>query len=238
MHTSIPNPLKPGHQRRNLHRAGTARRTLATALLFAAIAAFLTWAQPVQAQTDPDSNATVTVRVYNFVGVPSDVLQAAERHADEILRAAGAKVEWVPCPTNEAPDTPELCRSGWSAQIPGLRFIAGSNKYQGAQFGSTAIPLYSTVYYQRVIDRAHRDHIDADLPVLLGCVIAHELGHLLLRTPGHDPRGIMQAQWGSAQLHQALIGKLLFTKDQAIRIQSQARILASLPRTIPSTVTP
>jgi hypothetical protein len=219
-------------------QASTAKRTLSATLPFIAVAAFLICAQPIQAQTDPDSNATVIVRVYDFVGVPSNILLAAERHADEILRTAGAKVDWVPCPTNNAPDSPELCRSGWSAQTPGLRFIGGANKYQGAQFGSTAIPLYSTVYYERVTARARRDRVDADLPVFLGCVIAHELGHLLLRSPGHDPRGIMQAQWGPTQLHQALIGNLLFTKDQATRIQSQAHILASLPRTTPPPITP
>lgn len=238
MHTSIPNPTKSNHVHSCLGQANAAKGLPSPFLLFVATAALLAWAQPVQAQTDSKSNATVTVRVYNFVGVPSNILLAAESHADDILGTAGAKVEWVSCPTNEAPDAPELCRGGWSAQTPGLRFIAGANKHQGAQFGSTAIPLYSTVYYERVTARAHRDNIDADLSVFLGCVIAHELGHLLLRSPGHVPRGIMQAQWGPSQLHQAQIGKLLFTKDQAIRIQSQAHILASLPRTTPPPITP
>ncbi len=248
MHTPSLSRLILGHQRRNLCHPNIGesalpsctgnRRQIRSASLLLVVAALLAWAVPVQAQTDPDSNATITVLVYNFVGVPSGVLQAAERHADKILQAAGAKVDWVPCPNDSAPDSPETCRSGWSAQPPTLRLIAGADKFQNDQLGSTAIPIYSTVYYQQVTTRAHRDNNDAAVPVLLGCVIAHELGHLLLRSPRHDPRGIMQDSWGPAQFRQALTGNLRFTKDQAIRIQSQARILASLPRTNQPPITP
>jgi hypothetical protein len=249
MCTLNPGSLNPDRRQPNLPQAppskrirlsGIGRRSgiRSASLVFAAITCFLVWGSPTQAQTDPDSNTRVTVLVYNFVGVPPGVLQAAERQAEMILEPAGAKVDWVPCPNETSPDSQEPCRSGWSTQTPGLRIIAGASKFQGPQFGSTAIPIYSTIYYDRVTARAHRDHTDADLSVMLGCVIAHELGHLLLRSPGHDARGIMQAQWGSAQLRQALTGHLLFTQEQAIRIQSQARILASIPRTTQPAITP
>src|SRR5262249_45047107 len=127
---------------------------------------------------------------------------------------------------------------GWSMQTPGLRLIAGENKFQAAQFGFTAIPIYSTIYYKRVADRAHRDGIDNSVSVLLGCVIAHELGHLLLRSTAHSPKGIMQPVCGSAQIHEALTGRLLFTKSESTRIQSQAHTLASLPRKSSQTAIP
>jgi hypothetical protein len=185
---------------------------------------------PLHAQSGPGSATTVTVFVYNFVGVPPGILVAAERHADKILRAAGAKIEWISCPQDNAPDSPEPCGRGWAMQTPGLRLISGANKSQSMQFGYTAIPIYSTIYYERIADRAHRDRADSDLPVLLGCVIAHELGHLLLRSPDHSAKGIMQPVWGTAQVHQALTGNLLFTADQSVRIQNQAHFLASLSR--------
>jgi hypothetical protein len=59
--------------------------------------------------------------------------------------------------------------------------------------------------------------------------MAHELGHLLLDDPNHSITGIMQPQFGSPQMRQALTGNLLFTRQEATRIQAKARLLASLP---------
>lgn len=123
--------------------------------------------------------------------------------------------------------TKDLCQKGWTAQIPGLRLISGTNKFQDAEFASTAIPVLSTIYFEKVARRAHRENA-ANLAVFLGCVVAHELGHLLLGDPGHSATGIMQPQWGHPQMRQALTGNLLFTRQQATRIQAQARMLASL----------
>ena len=188
----------------------------------------LAFSMPLHAQPGPGSAVTVTVLVYNFVDVPPGILVAAERHTDKILGLARAKVDWVSCPHENAPDSQEPCGSGWSMQTPGLRLISGANKFQSMQLGHTAIPIYSTIYYEQIVDRAHREHADSDLPVLLGSVIAHELGHLLLRSPDHSAKGIMQPVWGSIQVHHALKGNLLFTAEQAVRIQSQAHFLASL----------
>jgi hypothetical protein len=35
----------------------------------------------------------------------------------------------------------------------------------------------------------------ADVAVLLGRVTAHELGHLMMHTPKHSPRGLMRKRW-------------------------------------------
>jgi hypothetical protein len=145
------------------------------------------------------------------------------------LATAGSQADFVECLEQiVAPAAKDLCQRGWTTQTPGLRFISGSNKFQEAEFAETAIPVLSTIYYEKVARRAHRENADADLPVFLGCVIAHELGHLLLGHPGHSATGVMQPRWGHFQIHQALTGNLLFTHQQETRIQAQARVLASL----------
>ena len=190
---------------------------------------FLALSLPLHAQSEPAPATTITVLVYNYVHVSPAALAAAEREANKILGAAGAQAAWIECLDQPlAPDSKDLCQKGWTAQIPGLRLISGTNKFQDAEFASTAIPVLSTIYYEKVARRAHRDNADADLPVFLGCVMAHELGHLLLGYPGHSATGIMQSQWGHPQMRQALTGNLLFTRQQATRIQAQARLLASL----------
>jgi hypothetical protein len=176
--------------------------------------------------------ASVSVRVYNYVQVPPGTLRLAEREANKILAIAGARVEWLHCldARSISSDEKVLCDNDWTPQTPALRLISGINRLQPREYGYTDIPVLITVYYDKIAHRAHRDYGDAEIHVVLGCVMAHELGHLFLRTPLHSANGIMQPEWGKNQIRDALTGHALFTKDQAIRIQSQTRILASLPR--------
>jgi hypothetical protein len=53
---------------------------------------------------------------------------------------------------------------------------------------------------------------------MLGHVISHEIGHLLLGTNSHSPSGIMRAQWDREQLSLAVAGLLTFTKSQSRRM--------------------
>jgi hypothetical protein len=57
---------------------------------------------------------------------------------------------------------------------------------------------------------------------LLGRVMVHELGHLLLG-PGHSRVGIMKAHWGPQDLHLSNLGMLDFTSEQAALIRSNLR---------------
>jgi hypothetical protein len=49
--------------------------------------------------------------------------------------------------------------------------------------------------------------------MILGHVIAHEAGHLMLPT-GHSATGLMRARMDVNSLHEALHGNLLFTSNQ------------------------
>jgi hypothetical protein len=55
---------------------------------------------------------------------------------------------------------------------------------------------------------------------LLGLVIAHELGHLLLRSKAHSVEGIMQAQLAT-DLRYRTRTLLVFTRQQASSIRSE-----------------
>jgi hypothetical protein len=209
----------------------------------AATLACLIYSLPLRAQSDNASAevASVTVLVYNYVQVPPGTLRLAEQEANKILALAGARVEWLHCldARSISSDEKVLCGNAWTPQTPALRFISRINRLQPREYGYTDIPVLITVYYDKIAHRAHRDGAYAEIHVVLGCVMAHELGHLFLRTPLHSAKGIMQPEWGKNQMRDALTGHALFTKEQAIRIQSQARILASLPRNLaPRPLTP
>ena len=58
---------------------------------------------------------------------------------------------------------------------------------------------------------------------MLGCAIAHEVGHLLLGPSSHSAGGIMCGEWGPKELQLALMGRLLFASQQAKLIRAEAR---------------
>jgi hypothetical protein len=183
------------------------------------------FASPMRAQS-----ASITILVYDYVQVPPGTLREAERHADKILAKAGVSVNWVHCfaPKSLSADSKALCDTSWTAQTPALRFISGTNRLQPREYADTAVPVLITVYYDTIAHTWHHGYTDAEIPAVLGCVMAHELGHLLLRDASHSSTGIMQSEWSRDQMRLAIWGASGFTKDQLTRIQSQARILARL----------
>jgi len=77
---------------------------------------------------------------------------------------------------------------------------------------------------------AIQDDAQFELPLNLGCVIAHEVGHLLLGMNSHSGSGVMQARWDRRQMSQAMWSLLLFTPEQSKRIRAEARARATLQR--------
>ena len=68
---------------------------------------------------------------------------------------------------------------------------------------------------------------DCDASQLLGHVMAHELGHLLLPHGAHSVAGVMRPEWDRAQVQAAAEGLLTFTPDQADLIRARLSASAS-----------
>ena len=66
----------------------------------------------------------------------------------------------------------------------------------------------------------------ATYAVILGYVMAHELGHLLLGVGSHGPTGLMHVPWYKKELDSIAEGSLLFTSPEGVRIRRQ--VLARL----------
>jgi hypothetical protein len=77
----------------------------------------------------------------------------------------------------------------------------------------------ASMFYDRVKEEAETTR--GSLPGILGHAMAHELGHLLLRTSGHTPGGIMRARWTPDDLRLVACGRLLFTPEQAQLIRAE-----------------
>jgi hypothetical protein len=56
---------------------------------------------------------------------------------------------------------------------------------------------------------------------ILGAMIAHEIGHILLNLPSHSAVGIMRGPWDLKDLHDVAYGALLFTPQQAAVVRAE-----------------
>jgi hypothetical protein len=84
--------------------------------------------------------------------------------------------------------------------------------------GESGTGMYADVFLDRI--QAAHDQYGTSVPRLLGAVAAHELGHLLLGFQAHSWTGIMTPVWESESLRLMSMGNLLFSREQAVRMQS------------------
>jgi hypothetical protein len=208
------------------------RRTLAGLNL--ALAAFsvgvLAFPASIFAKEEPTVN--IPVLVYNYAEVAPGILAGAEHQADRILNQAGVRAVWFDCSVKPAQlDEKSICRSGGGYQNIGLRLLSRHipTGVPDFAFGVAVSPGLASVFYGDAALMAERQQLTPELPLLLGCLIAHEIGHLLLNSYGHSPTGVMQAEWGPMQLQQSLTGLMTFTPAQSRRIREQVQARMSLP---------
>jgi hypothetical protein len=178
-----------------------------------------------------DASPTITVQIYNYSQVSPTVLGGAEREAGRILREAGLWAVWLECPV--VPFTPGPrghCEKAPEATDLRLRILGAplTNKFQDTVFGFAVRPVLASVYYEYAARRAKSDDADFEAPIILGCAIAHELGHLLLGSNSHSDAGIMQPRWEPYQFRQLMMGILLFTTAQSKLIREQAQTRSRL----------
>ena len=86
------------------------------------------------------------------------------------------------------------------------------------------------VYYQAV--QALAGAKEAELTTLLGYVIAHELGHLLLG-PGHAAKGVMRSAWDRRDLEAIRQGCLRFSPVEAASMRRVLQGTVQGPATAP-----
>jgi hypothetical protein len=207
------------------------RRTLAgwTCALAALSVVNLAFTTSMFAKEEP--TVSIPVLVYNYAEVAPGILAGAEHQADRILYQVGVRALWFECPVKPGElEEKSICRSGWGYQNIGLRLLSRHipTRSHDLTFGFAVSPGLASVYYGDAALMAERQLLRSDLPFLLGCLIVHEIGHLLLNSSGHSPTGVMQAEWGAMQLRQSLAGLMVFTPAQSRRIREEVQARMSL----------
>ena len=183
--------------------------------------------------TAPVSSAAVldvpvtplVVRLYGDPELSPYESRSALEEAKAILAHAGFAPEWITCAAGAT--TPPRCTVPLAGAELAVRFATPPPHARTVG----ALPLgYSlvdpetqsgalaTVYLDRVKWLARTS--TAQVATLLGRVIAHELGHLLLGTPQHSRFGVMRAVWSREMVRDNHPGTWRFSVGEAKQMRA------------------
>ena len=166
------------------------------------------------------------VRVYDYAGIPADMVRLAESETERIYAKAGVYLEWHECPvTARAQSADPACSAPLTPSDIVLRVVKRVNLVRihasaeniGFTFGNMA-----TVQMEP-LQKSEGTRVCFSYQ-MLARAMAHECGHVLLG-PGHTSQGIMRASWGEEQLEFTGANDMVFTPDQekALRLAITAR---------------
>jgi hypothetical protein len=168
----------------------------------------------------------VTVFVFNPVHVSSRDLVLAEARAAEIFENVDIRVIWIAGltaqdavghPLGEAWNPADLDLRLWTRQ-----------QARGAAIHSNALGYCLSIERGQAIILSDEIQNFAtiwgiDLADILGVAMAHEIGHLLLRTSSHSPLGVMKAPYLQKDLTSAGRKSLIFTREEGNSMRSEVR---------------
>ena len=175
-----------------------------------------------------DAEAGIRVRLYNYAGVPQTTLASAKADASAILQTAGVSVGWAECPLREDDVSKDaachLPLSPRDLQMrvldPGMaKRVRASRHCLGYALLADGFDSIAAVFFHRAVDLEGATL--ATRATILGAMMAHEIGHLLLKQNHHSETGVLRAFWGDEDLKMAAKGRLRFSPEEA-------RLLASM----------
>lgn len=198
----------------------------------------------------------LTARFYSTVDVPAGDRAAATQVAANILHAAGIDIRWTDCNdrlSSKPHPASEACLAPVSPDEVIVRFVrasppAASRRAAADTLGDAYVDTVAaagslaTVYVDRVANLSRASGVDAG--TLLGRVMAHEIGHLLLGTATHRPSGLMRAEWSTTLLQRRMANEWRFStvdaadaRDGVLRRSRAVRATAVQTTTGSTTVT-
>jgi len=180
------------------------RRFLAACVVTVAVACLAPEAIGRNAAIILDS---ITIRVYDSTGVTPNDRTAALKTAGTILSRADLDAIWIVCtPARDGRHQPGCDAAPASHElVVRLTYSSPTGEDGNSRaFGNTLIDAatatgtLSTVFVDRVDWLASTGK--AKRTDVLGRAIAHEIGHQLLGSNDHTPRGLMRETWTAEEL--------------------------------------
>jgi hypothetical protein len=170
------------------------------------------------------------VLVYNTAPLNAEVVSEAEEETSRIFHEAVIDLQWINCPIGPdvTPDT-DPCRIHYGENPIYLHIlpVAGAFPNEKALAHAAVAPeggVRAVLFFDRIQVLMKKGDPPCNLIQMLGHIMAHEVGHLLLSQPGHTTKGIMIGPWNTKELRQAAEGNLLFTPVEAAKMREEVRL--------------
>jgi hypothetical protein len=141
------------------------------------------------------------------------VVRAGDPAADE------ASLITIPAPLGKGQEQAVSCEA---RRDIALEIVAAAPPSRKTTILGTAVPLAREGLNVRVFDDRIREEAlkwSRSHGVLLAHVIAHEIGHVLLRSGGHSPSGLMSSSWGEREYGWIMRGLMLFSSAESQRMR-------------------
>ena len=176
----------------------------------------------------------VVIRMYDKAGLDDEVLRAAVATAVRIVDATGLQLTSVDCDVASVRAAAHPCAAPLGVNEIAIRIVrlAAGGAYRGelplgyslVDTGARAGTL-ATLYADRVSWLSHAAGVE--MPLLLGRALAHEVGHLLLGTNGHNHAGLMRALWSYDSLRRNQSRDWTFAPGDAKAMRQAVRLRAT-----------
>jgi hypothetical protein len=192
-------------------------------LLLTSLIAMVMLSMPLAAA--PPDLPVISIGLDDYGSVPVGRLIRAQADVAQVYCDVGVEIAWRE--TRHLATVTPPTRTRLTPSSPGLTIIilspdmvtrmAPPSAALGTAPGTVDGPGHiAYVFYSRLpILNGNDDEI-------MGLVIAHEIGHLLLPHGSHSDTGIMRGQWGFRELRRVSLHALGFTPFQAQEIRRRA----------------
>ncbi len=220
------------------------RFVLAAALASACVSASLGSQADSAHRNGATAKRQVQIRVFNLARVPRRDLSRAEGEVTRIFAEAEIEVHWAEGALDDRASlitdqsanntSPAGCKMARHARE--LRFQLLRHAPQGVTTGTlgyslpcAAFGIDSTIFIDHCEGVTYQSL--APFSKVLAYSMAHELGHLLLRSNEHSPTGLMRARWDRASWIRATVAGIPIDREQARRMRIELSRMESLAAT-------
>jgi hypothetical protein len=156
------------------------------------------------------ADSALRIHLYDYAGVSGATLTQAQEVASGVLMKAGVRLVWAACPTAD-------CERPMSPGVLQVRIIdrqmarkvSVTKECLGYALLSGSFSSIASVFYHKAVE-LEKDGI-AWRGQILGAMLAHEIGHLLLGRNSHARQGIMRGLWEDTDVQIIARGQMSFS---------------------------